>query len=183
MCGKTLDVGRAIFWAIVVRYTDTLYSIGLATMFLGVDYEIDGVRKVVAVGDINARLPVATRGGGYRLMELGHGEPFADNSPGLFHSWPAGDTVPLDILHKPTGLWHRWHSSVTPVKIAVARFWYSEEPFHINCKRDLRPGQFLQGALLTKDLVQRVYFVVVPQPGAAPDADCWWPRVVGGYDK
>ncbi len=61
----------------------------------------------------------------------------------------------------------------------MARFYYSEGQFHLTCNRELQPGEFLRGALLSRTFSERVYFVMVPQSDTQPEADCWWPRVVG----
>jgi hypothetical protein len=146
-------------------------------MFLGVEYLVDGTPMRVAMDRRDGALPIATRGGGYLRVFMGQGEAFVDESPGHFLGWPEGNTVTLDMLARPSGMWQQWRNSVRPVKIAVARFFYTDVlGYRTQC--DLHPGEFLQGALLKKRIFERVYVVVVPQPGTPPEADYWWPRIV-----
>lgn len=149
-------------------------------MFLGVEYEVDGKPVRVATGMVGKSLPVATRGGGFRLIPMGQGEPFVDQSPGLFQGWPPGDTVTLEMLAKPTGLWQKWRSR--PVKIAVACFFGTNDLGYTR-RHNLKPGEWLQGALLEKKSFERVYFVIVPQRGTTPSDNCWWPRVVSASSR
>ena len=147
-------------------------------MFLGVEYLVDGDPVRVALDTRNGCVPVATRNGGCLMTLVGQGEKFVDRSPGQFQGWPEGSVVTLDTLHQPAGLWIKWRSHVRPVKIAVTRFFYTDA-LGYRTPHDLRAGEFLQGALLSKKVFERVYFVVVPQPGTTPQEHCWWPRIIG----
>jgi hypothetical protein len=147
-------------------------------MFLGVEYVLDGAPLRVSAHGRDKPLPVKLRGGGFRLVPVGAGDIEPDHSAGHFHSWPADTMVTLDMLRNPTGLWQRWRAATHAVKIPVARF-YDDDALGYARAHDLKPGQFLQGALLRKASVERVYFVIVPQPGSALDMDRWWPRIIG----
>lgn len=147
-------------------------------MFLGVEYQLDDRVVRVAVDRVDGVVPIATRGGGCRMVGVGQGAPFVDRSPGRFQSYPEGTLVSLDVLRKPSGPWLRWQTQVRPVKIAVSCFFYADA-LGFRRQQTLKPGQFLQGALLSKPLLERVYFVVVVAPGNIAAAGPWWPRVVG----
>jgi hypothetical protein len=147
-------------------------------MFLGVEYFTDEVPINIDISMRDQALPVLTRSHGRRMVPMGQGEPFIDQSPGHFLGWPEGNLVTLNTLHQPTGLWVKWRRSVRPVKIAVSRFFYSDA-LGYSTQHDLKTGEYLQGALLVKKVFERVYFVVVPQPGSAPAENRWWPRIIG----
>jgi hypothetical protein len=147
-------------------------------MFLGVEYFVDGEPVRVAIDRRDACVPVATRGGGCIMMRVGHTETVLDHSPGRFQSWPEGNTVSLALLRNPAGPWIRWRSSLRPVKIAVSSFFYADS-LGFRRQHELAAGEFLQGALLSRRLFERVYFVVVPAP-AKDEPENWWPRIVRG---
>ena len=146
-------------------------------MFLGVEYMVDGDTMKVWLGTRSQAVPVAMRSGARMMVMVGQRSEYVDKSPGLFLSWPEGDTVTLDTLANPTGLWQQWRKSTRPVKINVARFVYTDALGYPK-RHDLQPGEFLQGALVEKKLFEQVYFVIVPQPGTKPEEDRWWPRIV-----
>ena len=80
--------------------------------------------------------------------------------------------VPSDSGASPTWAFSRsWRSSVRPVKIAVSSFFYADS-LGFRRQHELAAGEFLQGALLSRRLFERVYVVVVPVPGA----DTGWIR-------
>lgn len=145
-------------------------------MFLGVEYLVNGSPMRVAMDIHGGRVPVATRSGRRVIVQVGQGEPFIDESPGQFQAWPTGNTVALQTLLNPTGLWQEWRRCTRPVKIAVTRYLYADA-LQFRRQHDLARGQFLQGALISKRLFERVYFVVDP---VSPTGDKWLPRIVGG---
>jgi len=59
----------------------------------------------------------------------------------------------------------------------MARF-YDDDALGYKRAHDLKPGELQQGALVKKPLFERVYFVLMPEPGTRPEQDRWWPRVV-----
>ena len=151
-------------------------------MFLGVEYFLEDRPVRVAIDRRDGRVPVATRGGGWVMMLVGQGERFVDESPGQFQGWPEGSTVGLEMLRSPSGLWQKWRAHTTPVKIAVTRYFYADA-LGFRRQHDLASGQFLQGALLSKKVFERVYFVVVPAPNSNPEDNKWLPRIVGNAKK
>ena len=67
-----------------------------------------------------------------------------------------------------------------PVKIPAARF-FDTDKLEYPVAHDLKLGQFVQGALLEKELrsESRVYIVIALAPGSTVNEGRWWPRVVG----
>jgi hypothetical protein len=148
-------------------------------MCIGIEYFIDDKPVRVDLSMRDRRVPVRMKGGGFKLFPLGPGELVeVDKSPGNFNSWPADNYVTLQMLYNPDGLWKRWRSAVHPVKIPAARF-YHQDALGYPKAHDLKPGQFLQGALVKKSpLSARVYFVIVLAPNCTVQDGRWWPRVV-----
>lgn len=158
--------------------SEILYAITVSSMLLWIEYQINGEVRRVHNGTLGQQVPVLTRSGSFVLRPLGKGDDVADTSPGHFLSWPDGQTVSLDTLRHPTGLWQLWSGATVPVKIPAARFFYYNDLGYPNAC-DLKPGEYLQGAMIRKPLAERVYFVLVPPPPGTPATNPWWPRVIG----
>jgi hypothetical protein len=139
-------------------------------MFLGIEYVLDGAPLRVSAYERDQKIPVRRRSGGFQLVPLGAADILPDHSAGHFHSWPDNTMVTLDMLNHPSGLWQRWRASIRPVKIPIAKF-FDDDALGYPRAHELKPGQFLQGALLTKSSIERVYFVIVPEPNTTPAAD------------
>ncbi|MGZ8228742.1 MAG: hypothetical protein ACXW2A_03495 [Burkholderiales bacterium] len=146
-------------------------------MCIAVEFFSDSER-VVARGDVDgSQLPVRLRNGEVRLYRWGSsGRPRVyDAKPGYLLNWPPGGWVPLDVLKR--GEW--WQFKPAPVRVAAARFLVSRRDGDVAWEDwvNLKPGEYLQGALAQRHGDYRVYVVTIDPPSGDATA-VPWPRVV-----
>ena len=126
-------------------------------------------------GATDGELPVLYRSGGVRLLPWGaHSDGLIGNpdAPGYFLRFQQGQWVDLEAIR--SGTW--WKYRPRPVKICVEAF--AVLIGHFDRWIELKPGEFIQGALATVLGRQCVYVVTVPPPAEYGDAKPSWPRVV-----
>lgn len=141
-------------------------------MCTAVRFQVNGELRVVAAG--RGTVPVRRRAGGLALVDWGYG---GDNIRKL----PDGTSVTLDELRDHR--WAEWVRSglVKPVKVLISDFMINSlAGSDLDRWFALEPGQFLQGALVQRDDVLRVYFVKVPPPQSTipSGVQSFWPRIV-----
>lgn len=146
-------------------------------MCIAVEFFKNGERVLVR-GDVDGGdLPVRLRNGEVRLYRWGSsGRPRVyDEAPGYLLNWPAGGWVALDVLKR--GEW--WQLKPAPVRVAAARFLVFRTNGSVTWEDwiDLKPGEYLQGALAQRHGDYRVYVVTIDPPAKSQGASPW-PRVV-----
>src|SRR5581483_1026324 len=162
------------------RRTIPYSPVGHCTVFLysmcaAVRYTADGQTRIVWCGRTDGELPVLFRGGHVRLLPWGShtdGLIGSPDAPGYFLRFEQGQWVELETLK--SGSW--WKYRPQPVKICVEAFAVLVGEF--DRWIELKPRQFIQGALATAMGRQRVYVVKVQPPPKYSLASPCWPRIV-----
>ena len=153
-------------------------------MCVALKYVMDGKTRTAAAGVQGAMVPVLMRSGQVKWVEWGSpaGRPISNpDSPGYIEKFPADVWVDLAALRD--GSW--WRYKPRPVKIAAIAFGVHLPAGDVTLDRwfGLKPGQCIQGALVTVFGAQRVYVVTVPPPAEYASEQPCWPRIVSRYSK
>lgn len=140
-----------------------------------VRYSVDGEERVVWAGNVGTELPVLRRGGGVDLVPWGScadGLLGSPDSPGYFLRLKQGYWVDLSTVQ--AGEW--WQYRPKPVRISAIAFGFYDGEF--DRWVELKPGEFIQGALLELYSRRVVYVVTVLPPAKYANAKPAWPRIV-----
>lgn len=137
-------------------------------------FVVDGDTRTAAAGVEGTKVPVLMRSGQVKWIEWGAPAALHQTSPeapGYYLKFPEGHWVDAATLR--AGAW--WQYKPRPVKISAVAFGvYLELEQWIQ----LKPGQYLQGALATVFAERRVYIVTEPPPARFARAKPCWPRIV-----
>jgi hypothetical protein len=125
-----------------------------------------------------AELPVAGQDNAVGMYQWGShsAEYVSDEQPGRLFKWPEGGHVPLRVVKN--GDW--WQLKPRPVRIAAAAFlvYHRKLGEEVSDWVKLKPGEYIQGALVHKYAAQRLYVVTVDPPPEWSAVTCPWPRIV-----
>lgn len=145
-------------------------------MCVGIEYFLDGERKLVGFDSVRPELAIRRKAGAIAFYRWGTRGPTyyaEDNTPGWAIKFPVGGWAPLDQIR--AGEWQRFEPR--PVRILVARF-LQVDVWQVPRYFALGPGEFVQGLLATLSNDTRVYVVTVPAPAEYADQDWYWPRIL-----